>query len=81
LVVGGSKVVLNVFPDVLEISEVKIQVERVLLGEYFILDGVSVITKEEFLIIRVDILNKGEIKCFFCGLEKCFVIRFKIHML
>lgn len=81
MVVGGSKVVLDVFPDILKICEVKIQVEHVLLGEEFILDGVGIIAEEEFLIGGVDILDEGEIEGFFCGLEKCFVIRFKIHML
>ena len=33
MVVGGPKVVLDVFPDILKIREVKIQVEHVLLGE------------------------------------------------
>ena len=79
MVVGGSEVVFDVFPDVVKIGEVEVQVELVFPGEQFVLDSVGVVAEDGFLVGRVYVQDEGEVECFFAGLEQCLVIRFKIH--
>ena len=50
MVVGGSEVVFDVFPDVVKIGEVEVQVELVFPGEQFVLDSVGVVAEDGFLV-------------------------------